>query len=65
MPTYRIFTIGRDQHFSGMPKIVECADDNEAVDNAMQLANGLDQRFGTINAWLRHSRVVRQKHRPP
>ena len=38
MPTYRIFTIGRDQHSSGMPKIVECVDDNEAVDRNVQHA---------------------------
>jgi hypothetical protein len=42
MPTYRIFTVGRDAHFSGMPIIVECLDDKEAVDKAIHLANGLD-----------------------
>lgn len=37
MPRYRIFTVGRDAHFSGVPLIVECADGQEAVEKAMQL----------------------------
>jgi hypothetical protein len=45
MSTYRIFTIGQDQHFIGMPIFVVCADDKEAVDKAMGLANGLDQEM--------------------
>jgi hypothetical protein len=60
MPTYRIFTVGRDQHFSGMPEIVECVDDNEAVDKAMQLANGLD-----LEIWDHKRRVARIPSSPP
>ena len=41
MPTYRIFTAGRDGHLSGVPKTLECTDDQEAVENAMRLANGV------------------------
>jgi hypothetical protein len=41
MPTYRIFTVGRDGHLSGVPKTLECTDDQEAVENAMRLANGV------------------------
>ena len=29
MPEYRIFTIGSDGHFVGVPKIAEFADDEE------------------------------------
>jgi len=39
---YRIYTIGRSGHFLGAPEVVECADDKEAVEKAMQLAGGLD-----------------------
>jgi len=40
--SYRIYTIGRGGHFLGAPDVVECADDKEAVEKAMQLAGGLD-----------------------
>jgi hypothetical protein len=40
--SYRIYTIGRGGHFLGGPEVVECADDEEAVEKAMQLAGGLD-----------------------
>jgi hypothetical protein len=40
--SYRIYTIGRSGHFLGGSEVVECADDKEAVEKAMQLAGGLD-----------------------
>ena len=40
--SYRIYTIGRGGHFLGGPDVVECADDKEAVEKAMQLAGDLD-----------------------
>jgi hypothetical protein len=40
--SYRIYTIGRGGHFLGSPEVVECADDKEAVEKAMQLAGDLD-----------------------
>ncbi len=60
MPTFRIFTVGPDQHFSGMPEIVECVDDSEAVDKAMQLANGLD-----LEIWDNKRMVARVPRSPP
>jgi hypothetical protein len=42
MITYRICKIGRDGRFTGPPEVVECADDAEAVDKALQLTEGLD-----------------------
>ena len=45
MPTGRIFTVGRDAHFSGVRKTLECADDKEAVEKATQLTNGLDLKI--------------------
>jgi hypothetical protein len=41
MIIYRICKIGRDGRFSGPPAVVECADDAEAVDKALQLTEGL------------------------
>jgi hypothetical protein len=40
--SYRIYTIGRGGHCLGGPQVVECADDKEAIEAAMQLAGGLD-----------------------
>ena len=50
--SYRIYTIGRGGHFLGSPELVECADDKEAVEKAMQLAGGLD-----VEIWD-HKRLV-------
>ena len=50
--SYRIYTIGRGGHFLGSPDVVECADDKEAVEKAMQLAGDLD-----VEIWD-HRRLV-------
>jgi hypothetical protein len=50
--SYRIYTIGRSGDFLGSPDVVECADDKEAGEKAMQLAGGLD-----VEIWD-HKRLV-------
>jgi hypothetical protein len=45
MVRYRIYTIGKDSHFTGPPEEVECADDKEVVATAMQMKNGLDMEI--------------------
>ena len=50
--SYRIYTIGRGGHFLGCPEVVECCDDKEAVEKAMQLASGFD-----VEIWD-HKRLV-------
>jgi len=57
---YIIYPVGRDQHFSGMPVIVECVDDKEAVDKAMHLANGRD-----LEIWDHKRMVARLPSSPP
>jgi hypothetical protein len=47
MPEYRIFTIGPDGHFTGVPKIAEFADDKEVVEEAIRTANGADTEIWT------------------
>jgi hypothetical protein len=54
MPEYRIFTIGSDGHFVGVPKIAEFADDEEVVEKALRTANGAD-----IEIWNLERLVVR------
>jgi hypothetical protein len=54
MPEHRIFTIGPDGHFIGVPKIAEFADDKEVVETAMRTANGAD-----IEIWNLARLVVR------
>ena len=53
---YRIYTIGRGGNFLGGPEVVERADDNEAVEKAMQLAGDLD-----VEIWD-HKRLVTPLH---
>lgn len=60
MSTYRIFTIGEDQHFTGMPVLVDCADDNAAVDKAMQLVDGHD-----LEVWDHKRMIARLPRSPP
>jgi len=52
MVHYRIYPIGKDGHFVGPPKEVECADDREAISKAKQMQNGLDVEV------LEHDRLV-------
>jgi hypothetical protein len=40
MIRYRINAVGKDGHFTGPPKEVECADESEIVAIAMQIKNG-------------------------
>jgi hypothetical protein len=54
MQEYRIFTIGPDGHFAGVPKIVKFSDDNEAIEKAIPMANGAD-----IEIWNLERRIMR------
>ena len=47
--SYRIYTIGCGGHFLGGPEVVECGDDKEAVEKAMQFDKGVSrQRSGRV-----------------
>ena len=48
IPSYRIFTIGPDGHFTGVPKIAEFADDKEVVEEATRTANGADTEIWNL-----------------
>ena len=54
MREYRIFTIGPDGHFAGVPKIVTFSNDNEAIEKAIPMANGAD-----IEIWNLERRIMR------
>ena len=54
MQEYRIFTIGPDGHFAGVPKIVTFSNDNEAIEKAILMANGAD-----IEIWNLERRIMR------
>jgi hypothetical protein len=40
MPQYRIYSLGPDGKISGPAEVVECADEQDAIDKASQAANG-------------------------
>jgi hypothetical protein len=42
VPHYRIYFIGQDGHVSKPPAIVECADDEEAIQKTKQFLDGQD-----------------------
>jgi hypothetical protein len=54
MREYRIFTIGPDGHFAGVPEIVKFSNDNEAIEKAIPMANGTD-----IEIWNLERRIMR------
>jgi hypothetical protein len=43
--TYLIYTVGRGGHFLGAPEVVECADDKEAIEKAIQVVKGFDAQI--------------------
>jgi hypothetical protein len=59
MPEFRIYTIGRDGHFSDA-KNIECADDQEAIQEAQQAVDGHD-----VELWQRGRFIVRLSSVPP
>lgn len=54
MPEYRIFFLDPDSHVTQPPQIVECADDQEAIEKAKQFIDGRD-----IELWQKNRCVVR------
>jgi hypothetical protein len=54
MREYRIFTIGPDGHFAGVPKIAKFSNDNEAIEKAISMVNGAD-----IEIWNLERRIMR------
>lgn len=42
MPEYRIFFVDRDRHITARPQIIECGDDQEAIQKAKQFIDGRD-----------------------
>ena len=40
MPWYRIFEINAEGHIAGPSKAIECADDQQAIEQAKQLKDG-------------------------
>jgi hypothetical protein len=58
MPAFRIYTVGRDGHFKGA-KDIECADDQEAINEAQQVLDGRD-----IEVWERGRFITRLAAKP-
>jgi hypothetical protein len=42
VPVYRLYFIDRTNHISRPPEMVECADDQEAIQKAKQFVDGHD-----------------------
>ena len=42
MPDYRIYAMTKDNHIVGVPQIIACDHDHEAISKAEQLVEGKD-----------------------
>jgi len=50
MPQYRIYPIDNDGHISAPPEIVDCTDEQEAIQKAQQAVDATDTRAGPARA---------------
>jgi len=60
MPAYRVYTIRDDGNFSNASEFIECADDKEAIEKAMQTMNGY-----ALEIWDHGRLIARLPGRPP
>jgi hypothetical protein len=58
MAEYRVYLIDSDDRFYDVVPLI-CADDNEAMEKAKQLADGHD-----VELWQRDRKVARFDHKP-
>jgi hypothetical protein len=54
MTAYRIFKLRPDDHIAGAPTIIDCPDDDAAIEEARQQLNG-----HILEVWRLDRRVVR------
>lgn len=54
MTAYRLYFVGSDGHIAGPPEVVECADDQAAIEAAKQLLDGK-----AIEVWDKARIVIR------
>ena len=59
MPDYRIYFIDPKNRISRMPEVVECSDDQEAIQKAVQFIDGQD-----VELWDGARLVARFPHDP-
>jgi hypothetical protein len=52
MPSYRIYNIDFNGHFWGVPKDIECADDAEAIQQAILAINGRDVELWQLDRFV-------------
>jgi hypothetical protein len=60
MAQYRIYHVDPDGHISTPPEVVECQDDQEAIEKATRFVNGRD-----IELWERDRFVTRLPSNEP
>jgi hypothetical protein len=54
---YRAYSLGRDGHFHGLPRVIEADSDDEALTVARQYVDGYD-----IEVWEGQRRVAKLVH---
>jgi hypothetical protein len=58
MVVYRLYTLDRGAHITNPPRIVECADDDDAIHQAKQFLDGKD-----LELWDEGRCVARLTHK--
>jgi hypothetical protein len=58
MNTYRVYTVGKDDHY-GDVTVIECADDDDALERAKQLVASR-----AVDVWLGNRFIARVNHTP-
>jgi hypothetical protein len=56
MPDYRVYAVDEAGHISGMPLVIDCKDDKEAVERAKELKDGK-----ALEVWLLDRRIAEIK----
>jgi hypothetical protein len=54
VPHYRIYSLNPDGHIAGLPDVVECADDQEAVAKAAFAVSGKDAELWERDRIIAH-----------
>jgi hypothetical protein len=58
MAAYRVYFVDREGHISRPPKVIECANDQEAAEKARQFVDGQD-----IEVWDHDRIIVKYPHK--
>jgi hypothetical protein len=54
MPTYRVYTLSKDEHIQSPPRVIDCPDDEAAIKEARRWLDG-----HALEVWDQHRKIGR------